>query len=476
MASQSSDGVPLKEIPGGYGLPIVGAIFDRFDFFVKEGRENFFRNRMEKYKSTVFRVNMPPGPPLFPDPRVIVLLDAKSFPVLFDMKKVEKKNVLAGAYMPSTDFTGGYRMLAYLDPSEEKHTSLKNFCFHVFRMNGPKWLPEFEKATGELWAELDKQMATTHTAVLNDAIEHMIVNFLFRTVTDRDPTAPGEASLGNESPSHIKKWLGLQLAPILSTGVLPKVLEELTIHAAPLPFWLVRKSYDKLYDFFWKYATRALDAAEEQYGLDRVEACHNLLFIICFNAYPGLLIFFPNLLRHIAVAGGQLQRDLAKEVRAAVKDNGSLNMRAVENMALVRSTVHEALRIDPPVPFQYGRAKEDLVVESHNARYAVKKGELLCGYQPFATRDAKVWENPEEFMPHRFMGEEGQKLLQNVFWSNGRETENSSTANKQCAGKDIVLIISPLLIAHLFLRYDSFDIDQTSTSKLNFTSLIKATH
>eukprot|EP01018_Ginkgo_biloba_P021177 Gb_08355 [translate_table: standard] len=476
MASQSSEGVPLQEIPGGYGLPIAGATFDRIDYFVVEGRENFFRNRMEKYKSTVFRVNMPPGPPLFPDPRVIVLLDAKSFPVLFDMNKVEKKNVFTGAYMPSTDFTGGYRVLSYLDPSEEKHTSLKNFCFNVLRMNGPKWLPEFDKASGELWAELDKQMATTHKAAFDDAIEHMAFNFLFRTVTDRDPAAPGEASLGNEGPSHIKKWLGLQLAPIKSTGVLPKVLEEFTIHAAPLPFWLVHKSYDKLYDFFWKYATRALDSAEGQFGLDRVEACHNLLFIICFNAYAGLPVFYADLLRYIAVAGGQLQRDLAEEVRAAVKTHGGLNMKALESMELVRSTVYETLRINPTVPFQYGRAKEDLVVESHDARYAVKKGELLFGYQPFATRDAKVWENPEEFMPRRFMGEEGQKLLQNVFWSNGRETENSSTANKQCAGKDFMLIVSPLLVAHLFLRYDSFDIDRTSTTKLNFTSLVKATY
>eukprot|EP01018_Ginkgo_biloba_P021181 Gb_10867 [translate_table: standard] len=335
---------------------------------------------MEKYKSTVFRVNMRPGP-------IVSRPTGDRASGRQNMKKVEKKNVFAGAYMPST--------------------SIKNFCFHVFRMNGPKWLPEFEKATGELWAELDKQMATTHKA-FKCAIQHMLVNFLFRTVTDRDPAAPGEASLGNEGPSDINKWLGLQ--DFLHR--LPKVLEELTIHTVTLPFWLVRKSYDKLYDFFCKYATRALDAAEEQYGLDRVEACHNLLFIICFNAYPGLLLFFANLLRHIAVAGGQLQRDLAEEVRAAVKDNEGLNMRAVESMALVLSTVHKSLRIDSPVPFQYGRANEDLI------RYAVKKGELLCGYQPFATRDAKV-------------GGEGQKLLPNVFWSNGRETENSSAANKQ---------------------------------------------
>ena len=120
----------------------VGAIADRYDYFVKKGLKEFFRNCIDKYNSTVFRVNMPSGPPLSRDPRVIILLDANSFPVLFDSSRVEKKDVFTGVYTPSTKFTGGYRVLAYLDPSEEKHAKLKNFCFHVLKFNVPKWLPE----------------------------------------------------------------------------------------------------------------------------------------------------------------------------------------------------------------------------------------------------------------------------------------------------------------------------------------------
>jgi len=142
----------------------------------------------------------------------------------------------------------------------------------------------------------------------------------------------------------------------------------------------------------------------------------------------------------------------------------------------VRSTAYEVLRIDPPVPPQYGRAKKDFFVESHDGLYAVKMGELLCGYQPFATKDPKIFDRAEEFVPRRFMGEEGEKLLKHLLWSNGRETDETSADNKQCAGKDMVVTVARLFLANFFLRYDAFAIEQSSSSSsVTFTMLSKVT-
>ncbi|KAH9307190.1 hypothetical protein KI387_044405, partial [Taxus chinensis] len=82
------------------------------------------------------------------------------------------------------------------------------------------------------------------------------------TLIDRDPAAEGHASLGTQGPSYVVKWIGLQLAPISSTGVLPKILEEVTIHVVPLSFALVRGDYEKVYNFFWTYGKVVLDAVE----------------------------------------------------------------------------------------------------------------------------------------------------------------------------------------------------------------------
>jgi hydroperoxide dehydratase len=92
-SSSSSAKLPLKPIPGNYGLPFIGPIKDHLDYFYNQGLETFFQSRIEKYQSTVFRTNMPPGPFISSNPRVVTILDAISFPILFDNSKVEKFNV-----------------------------------------------------------------------------------------------------------------------------------------------------------------------------------------------------------------------------------------------------------------------------------------------------------------------------------------------------------------------------------------------
>uniref|UniRef100_A0A7N2LL53 Uncharacterized protein n=1 Tax=Quercus lobata TaxID=97700 RepID=A0A7N2LL53_QUELO len=105
--------LPIKKIPGNYGLPFVGPIRDRFDYFYNQGRDEYFKSRAQKYQSTVFRANMPPGPLIASSPNVVVLLDGKSFPVLFDVTKVEKKDLFTSTFMPSTELTGRYIVLSY---------------------------------------------------------------------------------------------------------------------------------------------------------------------------------------------------------------------------------------------------------------------------------------------------------------------------------------------------------------------------
>ncbi|KAK2980564.1 hypothetical protein RJ640_003524 [Escallonia rubra] len=145
-------------------------------------------------------------------------------------------------------------------------------------------------------------------------------------------------------------------------------------------------------------------------------------------------IFFPNMLKWIGRAGAKLHTELAQEIRSAVKSNGGeVTMAAMEQMPLMKLVVYESPRIEPPVASQYGRAKRDFIIESHDAAFDVKEGELLFGYQPFATKDPKIFDRPEEFVPSRFVGEEGEEKLRHVLWSNGPETESPTVGNKQCA-------------------------------------------
>ena len=182
-------------------------------------------------------------------------------------------------------------------------------------------------------------------------------------------------------------------------------------------------------------------------------------------------MFFPGLVANVAGAGEKLHERLAAEIRGAVAEAGGMvTLAAVEKMELTKSVVWESLRLDPPVKFQYGHAKKDLEIASHDGVFQVRKGEMLFGYQPCATAG--------QFVPDRFVGDEGSKLLQYVYWSNGRETESPSVGDKQCPGKNLVVLVGRLLVMELFLCYDTFtatvDMELLGTSVF-FTGMTKAT-
>ncbi|KAL4180407.1 hypothetical protein AMTRI_Chr13g125130 [Amborella trichopoda] len=471
--------LPPREIPGSYGLPILGPISDRLDYF--KGRDEFFKSRMQRYQSTVYRTNMPPGPPIASDPRCIVLLDGVSFPVLFDNEKVEKKDLFTGTYMPSVELTGGYRVLSYLDVREPSHSRLKRFLFGVLEASRNRIVPEFSTAMTELFSEVEDKLSADGKADFNSPNQQACFNFLARALLGHDPAEPGPDTLGKDAPTLIQKWVAFQLYPILSLG-LPTPIEEVLLRTTGLPTFLVKNDYERLFKFFNSSKTKPLEIADEL-GIDRVEASHNLLFATCFNTWGGLIIVLPGLMKWVGRAGATLHRELAQEVRAAVQatsqhSSSGLSPAALAQMPLVKSCVYEALRIEPPVPTQYGRARKDLIIDSHISSFRVRAGEMLCGYQPFATRDPLIFDRPEEFVAKRFMGEEGEKMLNYLLWSNGKETEDTTENNKQCAGKDFVVMVARLFLAELFLRYDSFDVEISSAklgSAVAITSLKRAT-
>lgn len=460
--------LPLRKIPGDYGLPFFGAIKDRLDYFYNQGKDEYFKSRAQKYESTVYRANMPPGPFIAQDPRVIVLLDGKSFPVLFDVNKVEKKDVFTGTFMPSTELTGGYRTLSYLDPSEPSHAKLKQLIFFLLKSSRDRVMPEFHSTYTELFESMEKELGDKGKLEFNKHHEQAAFNFLGRAMYGNNPL---DTKLGSDGPKLINTWVLAQLGPLLTLG-LPGFIEEPLLRTFRLPPSLVKSNYRRLYDYFYESAGFVLDEAEKM-GISREEACNNILFATCFNTFGGFKIFFPNIMKWIGRGGVDLHTRLAQEIRTIIRLNeGKVTMAGIEQMPLMKSTVYEAFRIEPPVPAQYGRAKQDMVIESHDAAFEVKAGEMLFGFQPFATKDPQIFEKAEEFVADRFVGE-GEKLLKHVLWSNGPETETPTVGNKQCAGKDFVVLAARLFVIELFLRYDSFDID-VATAPLGSTLTVKS--
>lgn len=442
--------LPLRNIPGSYGLPLFGSIGDRLDYFWFQGPEKFFRSRMEKNQSTVFRTNVPPSFPFFfTDPRVIAVLDCKSFAHLFDMEIVEKKNVLVGDFMPSTSFTGNMRVCAYLDTSESQHSKIKNFVMDVLRRSSRIWIQELESNLSTMWDSIESEIAKDTKSSFRNHLQPTLFNFFSKTLAGADTAKSPEVAKSGYIDVII--WLGLQLVPTIHIGIL-QPLEEIFLHSFRLPFFPIASRYQRLYDFIQKEGEEVVERGVSEFGLTKDEAIHNLIFTMGFNAYGGFSLFFPVLLDRILNDKTGLQQRILEEVKA--KTGSGLTFESVKEMDLIYSVVYETLRLDPPVPTQYARARKDFKLSSYDSAYSIKKGELLCGYQPLVMRDPKVFDEPETFNPDRFRGEKGAALLDYLFWSNGPQTGLPSEHNKQCAGKDLVVLTAVVFVAYIFRRYD----------------------
>ncbi|XP_062224354.1 probable inactive linolenate hydroperoxide lyase [Phragmites australis] len=472
--SPAATASPPRPIPGSHGPPVLGPLRDRLDYFWFQSRDEFFSRRAAAHRSTVFRTNIPPTFPFFlgMDPRVVAVVDAAAFTALFDPALVDKRDILIGPYNPGPGFTGGTRVGVFLDTEEPEHERTKAFTMDLLHRSARTWAAEFRAGVDGMLdtveADLAKAKGDNPSASFIFPLQQCIFRFLCKALVGADPAA--DSLVDRFGYLILDIWLALQIVPTQKIGVI-QPLEELLIHSFPLPSFIISPGYNLLYRFVEKHGADAVSLAEKEHGIAKKDAINNVLFVLGFNAFGGFSVFLPSLISEIGQAGDPtgLRPRLREEVRRVLDSRGGdadVGFSTVREMPLVRSTVREVLRLNPPVPLQFGRARKDFVLRSHGGAFSVSKGEVLCGYQPLAMRDPEVFDRSEEFVPDRFLGEKGEALLQYLYWSNGPETAQPAPRNKQCAAKEAVVDTACMLIAELFRRYDDFEADGTSFTKL----------
>ncbi|KAL0443996.1 UNVERIFIED_CONTAM: Fatty acid hydroperoxide lyase, chloroplastic [Sesamum latifolium] len=310
---------------------------------------------------------------------------------------------------------------------------IKNFALDILKRSSSSWTSTLVTSLDSMFDSFDAQLAAGSSAGYIFPLQDFLFTFLSRALLNADPSAVPE--IKKSGYVMLDKWLALQLLPTVSINVL-QPLEEIFLHSFSYPFWLVKSDYRKLANFVKTEAKETVQRAQTDFKLTEEEAIHNLLFILGFNAFGGFLIFFISLLSSLGEQKS-IHDELRKEVREKLSNN-VLSFQTVQQMELVFSFVYETLRLNPPVPSQFGRARKDFELSSHDAVFQIKKGEMLCGYQPLVMKDPKIFENPEDFVYNRFTKEKGgEKLLKYLFWSNGPQsgTIGPSAADKQCPAR-----------------------------------------
>jgi len=236
----SPSGFPVKEVPGGYGVPFFSPLKDRLDYYYLQGAEEYFRSRIARNGgATVVRVNMPPGPFITRDSGVVALLDARSFAVLLDDAKVDKTDTLDGTFMPSLKLFGGYRPLAFLDAADPRHAAIKGVVIRLAVARMHQVAPTFNASFGAMFDAVDASI-DSGPVQFNKLNQHHMFDFTCCALFGGTP--PSKA-MGDGAVTKAVKWLLLQLHPIASKVIKPWPLEDLLLHTFRLPFFLVRRDY-----------------------------------------------------------------------------------------------------------------------------------------------------------------------------------------------------------------------------------------
>eukprot|EP00850_Spirogloea_muscicola_P023546 SM000366S13816 [mRNA] locus=s366:42960:47256:+ [translate_table: standard] len=502
----------VQEVPGSWDNP--GALRDWLDYFYLQGWHKFATSRMEKYKSTVFKTHI--GPDLKKS-NLVYILDRASYDILYDNSKVrhlfvaepvvgkkrplsrrvddatrchrallgevvvssilgawhiqvEKKDIFFGLYLPDAKtFNNGYRILAEVDPAEEKHKRLKGYCIKLLAVYGPKHVPAAEQLSSFFFDKWEQAIAKDGKVEIYKDLGELMWNWHLIGFESKKAWQPAKPEL--VSSDFISSWAGPMIIPIMNlpgSAVKDFVTKNLILPSVA-KLGLVKPSPQVALAAQLQFYEDNMDEAvklgmEEPFNLTREEALVNLQFFVSFNSRGAIQGALASTLMQLGVMSGGARHDLMKELTeeaqaAVAKTGGKVTLESVANMPLLESIVYEVFRLHPPVFLQHARMKEDHVITSHTGSYQLYKDEVICGNCWFVSRDPKIFPNPDAFDPRRFLGP-NRSNLSNLLWSNGYQTTSvaDTMPNKQCPGKDFVPLIVRVFLANFFLRYSFMEL------------------
>eukprot|EP00850_Spirogloea_muscicola_P003420 SM000013S26589 [mRNA] locus=s13:1289203:1293320:- [translate_table: standard] len=501
----------VQEVPGSWDNP--GALRDWLDYFYLQGWHKFATSRMERYNSTVFKTHI--GPDLKRS-NLVYILDRASYDILYDNSKVrhlllpsqlsarnvlflvvqtmqpvatghccevvvssilgewriqvEKKDIFFGLYLPDAKtFNNGYRILAEVDPAEEKHERLKGYCIKLLAVYGPKHVPAAEQLSSFFFDKWEQAIAKDGKVEIYKDLGELMWNWHLIGFESKKAWQPGKPEL--VSSDFISSWAGPMIIPIMN---LPgNAVKDFVTKNLILPIvaklGLVKPSPQDALAAQLQFYEDNMDEAvklgmEEPFNLTREEALVNLQFFVSFNSRGAIQGALASTLMQLGVMSGGARHDLMKELTeeaqaAVAKTGGKVTLESVANMPLLESIVYEVFRLHPPVFLQHARMKEDHVITSHTGSYQLYKDEVICGNCWFVSRDPKIFPNPDAFDPRRFLGP-NRSNLSNLLWSNGYQTTSvaDTIPNKQCPGKDFVPLIVRVFLANFVLRYSFMEL------------------
>jgi len=407
-----------REVPGQ----------DKWSFFhvvelVMKGHGYFYKRR-DKYKSSVFKVNM--------GVKGVHVCDRMGIKVLFDMDKIYKEPAF-GRLNYNLCLLDGYKPSMFSNgvPHENQKTFLMAICKIAQKGKIFDTSVKLIKEYSTIWQNADPQMkATWELSIMNLTSDIFTEAFFGIRV---DPNAMFRCLKGS--------WA--------KRSTLKKAMEG--AHCLKQAFRESPAVADIL--------KMGVDA-----GITEEQALMDVLFMLNFNSYGGVSGALRTCIARLYVLEQDYKQRMKEEI-ITVLSNEELTEEALKKMTLLSNFILEVLRMHPPVPVFFGRARDDFTLESESGKFFVGKDQLLVGNVHMAHRDSSVFDQPEKFMPSRF---ENEALKDHIIFGYGPFNEEATPQNHHCPGQEITLTVLRVCMSHIVLNceYALAEVPQWTGKKL----------
>lgn len=392
-----------KEVPGQ----------DKWTFIhvaelVMKGQGYFYKRRV-KYNSSVFKVNM--------GVKGIHISDKKGMEVFFDMSRIYKEpafgrlhyNIcLLDGYTPSM-FSNGI-------PHEKQKKYLSQICKIAQESKIFDTSVKLIREYSTKWKNAENQMKAAWELSIMDLVSDIFTEAFFGTRLDQIAMykfLKGSWGKGRvlkramEAASRVKETLksSPNVAEILKIGV--------------------------------------------QAGITEEQALMDTLFMLNFNAYGGVSGVLRSCIARLYVLEEDYKQSMKNELKTVLSNKAELLEAALKEMTLLHNFILEVLRMHPPVPVFFGRARDDFILDTECGKFMVRKDTLLVGNVHMAQRDSTLFDQPDTFKPSRF---EDESLVDHIIYGYGPFHQEATPGNHRCPGQDITLTVLKVCLSFILLN------------------------
>lgn len=391
-----------KEVPGK----------DTWTFFhvaelVMKGH-GYFYERRDKYKSSVFKINM--------GVKGIHVCDRKGISVLFDMDKIYKEPAF-GRLNYNISLLDGYTPSMFSNgiPHEKQKTFLMQICkiaqeSKIFDTS-LKLIREYSTS----WQNADSEMKANWELSIMDLTSDIFTEAFFEIRVN-------QISMYKCLKGSWGKGRKLKQA-MEGASCLKQAFRE-----SPAVGEILRMGVEA--------------------GISEEQALMDVLFMLNFNSYGGVSGALRSCIARLFILEQDYKQRMKSELET-VLSNKELSVDDFKEMPLLNNFILEVLRMHPPVPVFFGRAREDFILDSESGKFIVKKDQLLVGNVRMAHRDSSIFHHPDKFMPSRF---ENESIIDHIIFGYGPFNQEATPQNHRCPGQDITLTILRVCLSHVMLN------------------------